>query len=128
MPESARQFKLRWFHYLFLLAAGAVIGLLIIIVINTHHSSTGQSKERQVQAEVAKLVILPTNETPALATVTDPTKLKYDPFLSQTQKGDEILIYAKWKQAVIYRPSADKVVDIGPVDVSQSGTGYTPLN
>jgi hypothetical protein len=122
--------KSAWFYWAVLIGIGLLVGLLVVIIIITRPKLQGSSEEAQVQAKVAKLVLLPTDETPALATVTDPSKLKTNPLLAQTKTGDKILIYAKWKQAVIYRPSANKIVDIGPVDVSPTGdsSGYSPLN
>jgi len=114
-----------------LVAFGLVAGLFIIIVINTR-SHTGADKEvKSVVAKVGHHVILPSDETPALATVTDTSKLKNNKFLSQGKSGDKILIYAKWQRAVLYRPSLDKVVDIGPVDVtppSGDTSGFAPVS
>lgn len=67
-------------------------------------------------------MILPSDETPALLTVTDTTKLT-STFLRQAKNGDKVLVYQANKKAVIYRPSADKIVDVGPVvidDVQKS--------
>ena len=121
---------IKWFHWVALVGFGLVAGLLTIIIINTRPHTAAGTEEKRVAAAVARHVILPSDETPALATVTDPTKLTNNRLLSQAKQGDKILIYAKWKQAIIYRPSSDRVVDIGPVDVAAPGgdTGsYTPL-
>jgi hypothetical protein len=109
----------KWFQWAVFVGFGLVVGLLLVIVMMVHGKSANAGGEvRAMQAKVAKLVLLPTNETPALATVTDPSKLTSNGLLSQAKQGDKILIYAQWKQAVIYRPSVDKVVVIGPVDVA----------
>ncbi len=132
MGESQKTMaQAKWFYWAALVAFGAICGLLIIIVINTRSHMAGKSAEQQVAARVGRLVLLPTNETPALATVTDPSKLKSNPLLASTHAGDKILIYAKWKQAIVYRPSINKIIDIGPVDVSAPGgslNGYSSLN
>ena len=60
--------------------------------------------------------ILPTGEQPALATVTDNTKLTTQ-FLKKASNGDKVLIYQKNRLAVIYRPSADRIVAVGPVTI-----------
>lgn len=119
---NMHKLEIKWFHWVGLVGFGLITGLLAIIVINTRpHTGAGESEEKKVAAQVAKHVLLPTDETPALATVTDPSKLANNHFLSQAHKGDRILIYAKWKQAVIYRPASDRIVDIGPVDVAAPG-------
>ena len=132
MPDRAKTIvaDLKWFNWVALVGFGVVAGLLIIVIINTRPRASGDAEEKKMAESVARHVLLPTAETPALATVTDPAKLKNNKFLSQAQKGDKILIYARWKQAVIYRPSADRVVDIGPVDVAPPGgdtSGFNPL-
>lgn len=69
-----------------------------------------------VVARVNRHFILPTDEQPALATVTDVSKLT-TPFLKKSADGDKVLIYQKNRIAVIYRPSIDRVVAVGPVTI-----------
>ena len=59
-------------------------------------------------------MVLPTDETPALLTITDPSKVSTE-FLRQSQIGDKVLVYQTHKRVIIYRPSLDRVVDVGPV-------------
>ena len=67
-----------------------------------------------IEDMVSRHMILPANEVPALVTVTDPSKLTTD-FLKNTAVGDKVLIYQKNQRAIIYRPSVDRIIDIGPV-------------
>ncbi len=67
-----------------------------------------------VTSVLSKHMILPTNEQPIIATVTDKSALK-TPFLREADDGDKIIIYEKAKRVIIYRPSTDRIVDIGPV-------------
>lgn len=60
--------------------------------------------------------VLPSNEKPALATVTDKSKLQSS-LSGKVQNGDKILIYQKNQKAIIYRPSIDKIVDVEPVSI-----------
>lgn len=69
-----------------------------------------------VERQVGRHYVLPTNETPVLATVTDSTKLE-TPFLKQAKNGDKILLYQKNALAIIYRPSIDRIVAVGPVTI-----------
>lgn len=78
----------------------------------------------QVTNEVGKLVALPANETPTLATVNDVTKLKGQTFFANAQNGDKVLIYTQAKIAVLYRPSIDKVINIAPLNIG-NGTATT---
>src|SRR5581483_1628499 len=61
---------------------------------------TGQAELNHVTALVAKHYLLPTNETPALVTVTDTKKLT-SPFLKKSLDGDKILVYQKNRIAII---------------------------
>jgi len=61
--------------------------------------------------------VLPIDETPALATVTDKAKLTTK-FLQKAENGDKILIYQKAGRVIIYRPSIDRIIDVGPVQIA----------
>ncbi len=74
-----------------------------------------------VKSRVGALYLLPTNEDPALATVTDSSKLSSS-FAGKVQNGDKILFYEKNNRAIIYRPSLNKVVDIVTVQIDAVNT------
>lgn len=83
------------------------------------------TKPNDLIAEVGKLVELPINEEPKIATVSDVTQLKDREFFAQARNGDKVLIYEKAKKAILYRPSTKKVIDIGPVNVEASPSAET---
>ena len=102
-----------------------LFGLLLIGFIATSYFSyqyfrTNKKTEQNNQVEVTKLVekiskfvVLPSDQTPTLATVADPELLKDQPFFANAQKGDKVLIYAGTvKKAILYRPSLNKIIDI----------------
>jgi hypothetical protein len=69
---------------------------------------------------VDRLAILPSGEDPTLATVVDKNSLK-DSFLkANAQNGDKVLVYVKAKKVYIYRPSVNKIVNIGPLTIDAS--------
>lgn len=70
-----------------------------------------------VVAEVGKHLLLPTGEQPTLATVDDVEKLKQNSFFAQAQNGDKVLVYSQAKKAILYRPSIQRVVEVGPINV-----------
>ena len=71
--------------------------------------------------KVKKLVDLPTNEAPSqIANVTDTKKLSASSFFAHAANGDIVLVYQKSKVAVLYRPSTNKVVAIGPIGASRN--------
>jgi len=73
-------------------------------------------------AEVQKLIVLPTDEDPTVATVSDVEKLRSQPFFADAKDGDKVLIYTKAQKAILYDPTAKKVVEIAPLNTNQSTT------
>lgn len=71
-----------------------------------------QEEVKQLVAKVGKLMVLPQNETPTVATVSDKNKLKDQPFFQKAENGDKLLIYAKAAKAILYRPSVNKIIEV----------------
>jgi hypothetical protein len=76
---------------------------------------------KQLTTKVGNLVAIP-NETPTLATVNDPAKLKDQTFFARAEKGDKVLIFTQAKRAILYRPSSNKVIESAPVNIGDSNT------
>jgi hypothetical protein len=76
--------------------------------------------------EIGKFMLLPDNETPTLATVTDREKLAEQPFFQKAENGDKVLIFSQNGRAILYRPSQKKIVDVTTVNVNQ--TTATPTS
>lgn len=77
-----------------------------------------QNKAADVKAKVAKLIDVPKDEPPTLATVTDKEKLKDQPFFKDAQNGDQILIFPQVKKAIIYREKENKLINVGPIAIT----------
>lgn len=75
-------------------------------------ASTTQTPQqiKELVDKVGKLVELP-NETPTVATVSDPAKLSGQAFFEKTKTGDLALIFEKARIAVLYRPSENKIIN-----------------
>lgn len=69
---------------------------------------------------VGKLIDLPKNEQPTIATVSDISKLKDQAFFRNGKNGDKVLIYSKAKKAILYDPIADKIVEVAPVNIGST--------
>lgn len=76
------------------------------------------SEVESVVLKVSKLYLLPVDEEPTVATVSDPEALKDQSFFMWSLKGDKVLIYTKSGKAILYRPSIDKIIEISPIDKS----------
>lgn len=74
-----------------------------------------RDENKQLVDKVGKLIILPANEEPDIATVIDLNKLKDQPFFAKAQVGDKVLIYSQAKKAVLYRPSTNEVIELAPL-------------
>lgn len=97
--------------------------VLVLIVVATffvvRHQSLVQidtESPAAILTAVGKHYVLPAGEEPAIATVTDKSKLSSS-LSKKAENGDRILIYQDSHQAIVYRPSVDKVVDVTPVQI-----------
>lgn len=70
---------------------------------------------------LGKLVLLPKDETPTIGTVTDKSQLPAKPFFKNAENGDKIVLFTLAKKVYLYRPSLNKIIDIGPV-ISEEGS------
>ncbi len=85
-----------------------------------------QEQNKTLLTQVGKLIELPKDETPTIATVSDVTKLQGQPFFSQAKNGDKVLIYAKNKKAILYDPVANIIVDVAPVNIGSTTPTVSP--
>jgi hypothetical protein len=102
----------------------AVLAIICAIYFYTKYSSTQVSSttgnKEQIQQlinRVSKLMALPKNETPTVATVSDKTKLEDQSFFTNAENGDKVLIYSQAKKAILYRPSTNMIIDVAPVNL-----------
>lgn len=94
-----------------------IVGLFVVFMI-VRRTSLDMNLVDNVTKAVSKHIILP-DETPVLATITDKTALK-TAFLKQADDGDKVLIYEKAQRVIIYRPSIDRIVEVGPVNIADT--------
>lgn len=103
----------------------AVVAMVVLIVSTAIGYLIMKQSQRDlnnvsvVQSRVARHMVLPKDKVPALATVTDKRKLTTK-FLQQAENGDKLLIYDTEQKVIIYRPSIDKIIDVGPVTLASS--------
>lgn len=90
--------------------------------LSANSQQAAQDQNQQLIARIGKLTPLPTGETPTIATVTDITKLKDQPFFANAVNGDKVLIYTQAKKAYLYRPSTNKLINIAPVNLGAATT------
>lgn len=72
--------------------------------------------------KVGKLIVLPENEQPTIATVTDLEKLKNQSFFAHAKIGDKVLIFSASKKAILYRPLDNKIIEVAPLNIDDVQT------
>jgi len=77
------------------------------------------AKEReQILAKVSKLMILPDDEEPTIATVTDANVLsQYQPFFRNASDGDKVILYVQSGKSIIYSEEENIIVNVGTISV-----------
>ena len=70
---------------------------------------------KNLKETVGKIYMLP-NENPLVATVTEKEKLPEGNFYQQAIEGDKILVFEASNKIILYRPSVNKVVDVGTLE------------
>jgi hypothetical protein len=74
----------------------------------------------EVVKKVGRHILLPTGEQPTLATVSDVSKVKSQPFFVNSNNGDKVLVYTQARKAILYRPSKDIIIEVAPLNIDSS--------
>ncbi len=81
---------------------------------------------KQLIEKIGKLIAVPKDETPTVATVNDIEKLKSSPFFTNAKNGDRVLIYTTAKKAILYRPLENKIIEVGPISIGTPSASLAP--
>ncbi len=76
-----------------------------------------ETEKLELLDRVARHVVLPDDEKPNIATVTDPVVLQGQDFFKRAEKGDRVIVYPNAQRAILYRPGIDRIVEMMPFDV-----------
>ena len=109
-----------------------IISILVVILIaaafffgrhsvyQAHPELSSTEQAAAILAKVGTLIELPQGEAPQMATIDDAESAKVvQPFLSSAQNGDILIVYASAQIALLYRPSANKLIAVGPITNEQ---------
>lgn len=119
-------------------ATQILLGLLVISLAATGYFFTkyrelqkdpqknNQKEVRLLVEKLAKIIVLPEGETPTVATVTDPEKLRDQPFFAHAKSGDKVVIYTNARKAILYDPVAGKIMEVAPVNIG-GGAAVAPV-
>jgi hypothetical protein len=108
-----------------LLLTISLVSLVVVYIqyrnLKNDPNAEKNAEAKQLVAQVGKYYDLPSDEVPTIATVTDKSKVVDQPFFAKAENGDKILIYRKNKLVILFRPSQNKVINSGPVDLDAAG-------
>jgi len=71
-------------------------------------------------SDIGKLIVLPENEQPTVATVSDPDRLRDQEFFKNAKQGDKVLIYTNARKAILYDPIANKIIEVAPLNLGDT--------
>lgn len=112
---------------LIVVAAAGITGTILYYnqyqSLKNNPTVAAQQETDKLVSDIGKLMVLPTGETPTVATVTDITKLTDQSFFKDAQNGDKLLAYTIAKKAILYRPSSNKIINIAPFNISSNTNG-----
>jgi hypothetical protein len=97
----------------------AIIAIVTTVILKNNNDipEANIAQTSGIQEKVAQHMMLP-DETAYVATLTDKDAVLDQPFYTNAQNGDRVLLFKKNKKAVIYRESEDKIINVGPILVS----------
>jgi len=72
-----------------------------------------QKQANKVLADLSSIMELPENELPSISTITDISALAGNLFFERAQNDDVIIAYTQAQQAIIFRPSMKKIINVG---------------
>lgn len=88
-------------------------------------ASALENEVKALVAQVGRIIELPKNEIPTVATVSDKSKLTAQAFFQRAENGDKVLIYNAAKKAYLYRPKDNKMIEVSSLSVSANTLGAT---
>lgn len=95
--------------------------------LKNNPQQAAQEEINSLIAKVSKLILLPQGETPIVATVVDPDKLKkQQSFFTNASVGDKILIYGGAREAYMYNPKLNKIIQVAPIVFGDQGQQSQP--
>ncbi len=97
-------------------------------VVQTESQEDTQKEVQSLIDEIGKLIMLPEGETPTIATVSNPERLKDQPFFAKAKAGDKVLIYTIARKAFLYDPVAGKLIEVAPLSTATGAEVETDVS
>jgi hypothetical protein len=100
-------------------AAAAGFFAMQFFALKSSPEVTDDETSRLIINKVEGIYMLPEGQ-PTVAKVQDTEKLNGQAFFEKAENGDYLVIYSEAKLALLYREGANKLVNVGPISVSDT--------
>lgn len=110
------------------LLAGTTGTLAFKVISGGEADQSAQVSAAETKAlveEIGKIMVLPSDEEPTVATVSDLEPLKDQPFFANAKIGDKVLIYTNARKAILYNPKMRKIVEVAPINIGDQSPADT---
>lgn len=106
---------------LVILAGSALYFFMQVSAMKQDPEALARKEAEELVAVVGKLILLPKDELPTIATVSDPTRLSDQAFFAKAKVGDKVLLYPNARKAYLYDPEANRVLEVAPINLGDTG-------
>jgi hypothetical protein len=83
--------------------------------VDSSGNATIAKEQLALVGEIGEFLVLPTEETPTIATVTDKSKLKGQQVFTDAKDGDVLLAYPIAKKLILYRAEQKLIIAIASI-------------
>ncbi len=85
-------------------------------------------KSDAILSKVTRLIQLPKDEAPNIAVINNVEDVMKEPFFAAARNNDVLIAYPHAGMAILYRPSDDILVNVGPIVTQQNTATPTAPN
>ena len=94
--------------------------------VNANPQALVEAQTKTLIDRVGLLMQLPAGETPTVAGVSDAAQAKrQSAFFANAANGDKVLMYVKAGEAILYRPSTNKIILVAPLTFNSAAATTT---
>lgn len=119
--KSTKNIVIGLIALLIIIAGAAAYFYMQADALKQDPDALARKEAEELVAVVGKLIILPADEIPTVATVSDPTKLADQAFFAKAKVGDKVLLYPRAKKAYLYDPVANRILEVAPINLGDVG-------
>ena len=85
-----------------------------------------ESEVKALLTQIEKLIDLPKDEEPTVATVKDADQIRQQPFFTKAKDGDRVIIYTNARLAILFDAVAGKIMNVGTLNVGTASATQGP--